>query len=282
MKNAALVTLPETEVESRQYLRQLCHENHPPFCLRCHSREIYRLASGRNRCKRCHYTFSEFSGRWLSQSRLSCSEWIQVVALFAAERTVEEIAHSLGRAYATAFHAMTVLRAGILAHSRTSGTLLYDNPGMLQDLCHHRGRKSIRPFGHAPVFGIREEGESVCVPALPDVSPELVLGLPVKKVRRGNIVYTAQVAIYDTLVFTVSEKSSTMPCVHFCRSPVYIDGTRGFWTYACPRLAAHHGITPDYFPLYLKELEFRYNHRREAVEPILLQYLCDLMPQQTH
>jgi transposase len=282
MKNGVLVNLPGTEAESRRYLQSLCRENNASSCPRCHSREIYPLASGRHRCRRCQYTFSEFSGRWLSQGRLHCSEWVRVVSLFAEERPVESIARTLGRAYATAFHAVTVLRAGILAHSRTGSTLLYDNPGLLRTICRHRGRKAINMAGHAPVFGIREEADTVSVPALPDVDPDLVLGLPVKKVRRGNIVYTGQVPLYDTLMFAIAEKAATMDCVHFCRSPVYIDGTRGFWAYACPRLAAHHGISAGHFPLYLKELEFRYNHRHEALEPLLLQYLCDQMPQRVH
>lgn len=282
MENGDLVSPPGTEAESRRLMQDLCAEDSSSFCPRCRSTELYRLGSGRNRCKRCHYTFSQFCGRWLSQSRLTCSEWIRVVSLFAAERPVEGIARTLGRAYATAFHAVTVLRAGILAHNSSAGALLYDNRRLLQDICRHRGRKVVRMAGHAPVFGIRQEGDTAYVPVLPDVSPELVLRLAVKKVRRGRIVYTGQAALYDTLVFSVSDEFIAGRPVHFCRSPVYIDGAGGFWAYAAPRLAAHHGISSEHFPLYLKELEFRYNHRREALEPLLLKYLCDRMPQSQH
>jgi len=40
----------------------------------------------------------------------------------------------------------------------------------------------------------------------------------------------------------------------------------------------HHGISPKRFPLYLKELEFRYNHRHLDIFPILAKYLCDFVP----
>jgi transposase len=282
MESGVLVRLPDTEAESRRLLRDLCSGDSSSICPRCRSTELYRLGSGRSRCKRCHYTFSEFCGRWLNQSRLTCSEWVSVVSLFAAEQPVEDIARALGRAYATAFHAVTVLRAGILAHDSSAPALLYGNRRLLQHICRHRGRKVVRLAGHAPVFGIRQEGDTVCVPVLPDVSPELVLRLAVKKVRRGRIVYTGQAALYDTLMFSVSEEILADRPVHFCRSPVYIDGAGGFWAYAAPRLAAHHGISSEHFPLYLKELEFRYNHRREALEPLLLRYLCDRMPQPQH
>ncbi|MDO8531386.1 MAG: DDE transposase, partial [Dehalococcoidia bacterium] len=43
----------------------------------------------------------------------------------------------------------------------------------------------------------------------------------------------------------------------------------------------HHGVSPQRFPLYLKELEFRYNHRQEDIFPRLVQYLCDFVPNLT-
>lgn len=47
------------------------------------------------------------------------------------------------------------------------------------------------------------------------------------------------------------------------------------------RRCARYGVSPQRFPLYLKELEFRYNHRHEDIFPRLVQYLCDLVPNLT-
>lgn len=268
----------QSEATARQYLQRFCWNNYQRFCPRCSSRELYRLSSGRKRCKRCRYTFSEFCGRWLSQSRLNCCDWVVLVRLFEKERSVEEIARVLGRAYATVFHAVTVLRASILAHSTACGTLLHDNPSMLQRVCNHRGRKTLRLDGHVPVFGIRENSGKAFVLVLPDVSPDFVLNLSVKKIRRGNIIYTGQMELYDSLIFSITDEASGVRQMRFARTPVYIDGTPGFWKYASPRLTAHYGVSADYFPLYLKELEFRYNHREEELAPRLLEYLCDFVP----
>lgn len=40
-------------------------------------------------------------------------------------------------------------------------------------------------------------------------------------------------------------------------------GIEGFWSFAKGNLLKFHGLSPDNFPYYLKELEFRYNNRNE-------------------
>jgi len=47
----------------------------------------------------------------------------------------------------------------------------------------------------------------------------------------------------------------------FAKGKVYINEIEGFWSFAKERLMKYHGVDPMKFPLYLKELEFRYNHR---------------------
>ena len=59
----------------------------------------------------------------------------------------------------------------------------------------------------------------------------------------------------------------------FSRGRVYINGLEGFRSYAKERLIKHHGISPARFPLYLKEQEFRNNHREKDINPILVKYL---------
>src|SRR6185503_7419632 len=51
-------------------------------CPRCTARKPYRLASGKLRCARCHYTFHLRTGRWLNQGALSFQQWMRAVKLF--------------------------------------------------------------------------------------------------------------------------------------------------------------------------------------------------------
>jgi len=47
----------------------------------------------------------------------------------------------------------------------------------------------------------------------------------------------------------------------FANGKVYINGIEGFWSYTKERLMKFHRLSPWLFPLYLKELEFKYNLR---------------------
>ncbi|MEM3099693.1 MAG: transposase [Nitrososphaerales archaeon] len=49
----------------------------------------------------------------------------------------------------------------------------------------------------------------------------------------------------------------------FKSGKVYINGIEGLWSFAKERLIKHHGISPRKFLLYIKEMEWRYNHRYE-------------------
>jgi transposase len=48
----------------------------------------------------------------------------------------------------------------------------------------------------------------------------------------------------------------------FVNGKVYINGIERFWSFVKERLMKYHGVNPRKFPLFLKELEFRYNHRQ--------------------
>jgi len=59
----------------------------------------------------------------------------------------------------------------------------------------------------------------------------------------------------------------------FANGKVYINGIEGFWSYAKGKLLKFHGLSPKLFPLYLKELEFRYNKRGKNLYEELLNVL---------
>jgi transposase len=64
----------------------------------------------------------------------------------------------------------------------------------------------------------------------------------------------------------------------FSQGRVYINGLEGFWSFAKERLTKYHGISPKRFPLYVKELEFRYNHRKEDLFPLMVNLITEVSP----
>ena len=51
----------------------------------------------------------------------------------------------------------------------------------------------------------------------------------------------------------------------FGKGRKHINGLEGFWSFAKERLLKYHGVSKAYFHLYLKEMEFRYNYRKENI-----------------
>jgi transposase len=207
-------------------------------------------------------------------------QWLRILKLFEWELSVRRMAQQASLAYNTALRAINTLRLAIWAHAADGNGLLRGE--IEPDEAYFGGkRKGKRGQGAAdkvPVFGILERNGRVRVTVVPNVQAETVLGLTVEKVRRGSIVYTDRYRIYDALMFCGYRHLRVDHQTHFSRGRVTINGLEGFWSYAKERLIKHHGVSKEKFPLYLKELEFRYNHRAEDLFPLLASYLCDFGP----
>ena len=46
---------------------------------------------------------------------------------------------------------------------------------------------------------------------------------------------------------------------------VHSIGIEGFWSYAKHILYNYRGVSKYHFPMYLKEIEYRFNHREENI-----------------
>lgn len=267
-----------TENSAFRYLKKLCRKNAHKFCTRCNSRKISKLSDGRYRCRRCKYSFRDFTGRWISLARLSAKQWLWLIKLFSLEISTRKIAKELELNYQTALNAVDVVRKSIIAHDREyviSGNVELDEAYFGGKRKGNRGRGA---GGKVPVFGILERDGRVSVNIVSDVSAETLLSLTVKKVKRGSIVYTDRWKSYDALMLCGYKHLKLDHDRRFSRGKVHINGLEGFWSYAKERLAKYHGVSPKKFPLYIKEQEFRYNNKDKDIFEILLNYVTDLVP----
>jgi len=272
--------LVKTENAARKYLLVFCFENHQRFCPRCKEKKLYRLADDRRRCSSCRYTFHDFSGRWINQGNLTAGQWLRLIKLFELELSIRKIAQQLRLSYNAAYKAVHTIRAAILAHP-TDGDVSLSGEVEVDESYFGGKRKGKRGRGAAgkvPVFGILEREGRVFVEVLPTTRAKDVLALTVKKVRRGSIVYTDRYRSYDALMFCGYRHLRVDHGKYFSRGRVYINGLEGFWSYAKERIMKYHGVSPQRFPYYLKELEFRYNHRKTDLFPLITRCLCNLVP----
>jgi transposase len=102
--------------------------------------------------------------------------------------------------------------------------------------------------------------------------------MTVKTVRRGSIVYTDKFRSYNALMFCGYRHLRVDHKKRFSTGKVYINGLEGFWSYAKERIMKFHGVSKEKFPLYLKEMEFRYNNRNKNIFTSLVENLCNIVP----
>lgn len=272
-----------SESRARRWLLGFCFENHQRFCPRCRHRKLYRLKDGRRRCSECQYTFHDFSGRWVNHGDLSCQNWLRLLKLFELELSTKKIAYQLNLSYKTAWKAIMTVRYAILAD--LDPDLLFSGEVELDEAYFGGKRKGHRGRGAAnkiPVFGILERKGKVSVSVVPNVSAQTLLDQTTRVVKRGALVYTDKFRSYDTLTFCGYRHLKIDHGRRFSSGKVHINGLEGFWSFAKERLIKHHGISPQYFPLYLKELEFRYNNRHNNnLYANLTKCICNLVPNRT-
>ncbi|MFV0422432.1 transposase [Oleidesulfovibrio sp.] len=288
MSKASRQELLQSEEAALAYVLAECWPGGLRFCPRCGEDKLYDLAGGRARCARCKYTFQDFSGRWINNGGLSPQTWLRLADLFESEPTVHQMAVEAGLSYNATYKAVTTMRFAILAHAPDAVQLLGPETGLGNFL---RNRKltgdpeaSSRLRGTVPVFGIMERSGRLFIDLVSGMSAETIFhfnhSFHLKVERAGNLVWTDRYRHYDALVFCGDD---SLPYEYLRRHdrPVAVESGQGFWAFAEKRLKMFKGITPRRFPLYLKELEFRYNIRHGDLFPVLVRYLCDFVPETT-
>jgi len=276
----AFEKLLKTENRARLYFRKKCWKNGHVFCTRCRSYQTYRLAGKRYRCKRCHYTFHDFTGRCISKLRITCKSWLWLIKLFELEVSACQASRQTRLSYPTALKGYDLIRYAIITSADDAEELLAGEIELDESYFGGR-RKGKRGRGAAfkvPVFGILERNGVVQVEPVKDVSAQRLMEMTIKKVRRGSIVYTDKFRSYDALMFCGYRHLRVDHGQQFSAGKVYINGLEGFWSYAKQRLAKFHGVSKEKFPLYLKEMEFRYNYREHDLFELLSKRVCNLVP----
>ena len=117
-------TIIKSENRARLYFIRSCWKNHRRFRIRCKGYKIYRIRDKRFRCKRCGYTFHDFTGRWINHLRISHKKWLWIIKCFELELSARKIASQVRLSYPTVLKAVTLIRLAILSHDAEAPDLL--------------------------------------------------------------------------------------------------------------------------------------------------------------
>ncbi|MFP4397705.1 MAG: transposase [Desulfonatronovibrio sp.] len=260
---------------AHRFLLKFCWKNHQRFCPRCRFRKLYDLGTGRRRCSRCRYTFHDFSGRFINFARLSPRQWLRFIKLFELEVTPEMMAEQLDVSYNTIRKALTISRLSVLAGS-LDGPQIIHNLKLVSLL-----RNTSEPDFPSPVLGVLPSYGKIFIDYLPDITLENLLHFKqsffLQTRHMGRIIYTAPYKQYLSLISWDDGLFLSRQISHN-RTKVQIDTDKDFWAYACPKLKSFRTVNPLRLLLYLKELEFRFNHHQRDLFPALCSRLCSFVP----
>jgi transposase len=273
-------SLCKTENKARLYFKKYCWKKRHVFCTTCRSYKIYRIPDKRYRCKRCGYKFHDFSGRWINKLNISFKQWLWIIKLFELEVSARKIAQQVELSYPTVLKAVTTIRIAIVAHAKDAMDLFNGEIELDESYFggRRKGKRGRGAYNKVPVFGILERNGTVLVEVVKDVTAESLLSMTLKTVRRGSIVYTDKFRSYNALMFCGYKHLRVDHKKRFSSGKVYINGLEGFWSYAKERIMKFHGVSKEKFPLYLKEMEFRYNNRNNEIFTLLVRNLCNTVP----
>jgi transposase len=89
------------------------------------------------------------------------------------------------------------------------------------------------------------------------------------KTLKGSVFYTDGFRSYNDLKQYGKHNVIRHDNDEFAKEKNHINGLEGFWSFAKERFHKYHGINKANYPFYLKEMEFRFNHRNESVFNLL-------------
>ncbi len=121
-----------------------------------------------------------------------------------------------------------------------------------------------------PVIGILKRQGKVYATVIPDASSKTLVPIIEKLVAKSKTnVYTDKWRSYDGLVLSGYKHYRINHSQEFVRNHNHINGIESFWSYVKLKMRKHNGIARHKFYFYLKESEFRFNHRDENIYSLL-------------
>lgn len=211
----------------------------------------------------------------LARSKLSDGQVRRLVGLFALEVPALKAAKVVGVNRHTAARVYDGIRVRLARECERESPL----GGEVEiDESYFGGRrKGLRGRGAAnkvPVFGILRRNGQVYTRIVGDVSRETLRKIIRTKVVPASVIYSDGFRSYDGLVMDGFRHYRINHETTFAQSRRnHINGIESFWSYAKSQLRRYHGIPRPKFYLYLKEIEYRFNHRHQNIKALIIKTL---------
>ena len=122
-----------------------------------------------------------------------------------------------------------------------------------------------------PVIGLLKRRGLVYTQIINNASRSSIMPVITRLIQKSKSnIYTDKWRNYDSLVYSGYKHHRINHSKQFVRSHNHINGIESFWSYVKRKMRKHNGISRHKFYLYLKEAEFRFNHRNQDIYKLLI------------
>jgi len=226
-------------------------------CIFCGSFQVCKTKRGYVKCgkKSCEKQKS------LKQLRRE----IAILTGFYQQQPAYRVASDLGVDYQTVTSVYQRLREAIyhvaeLEAGKLKGEIEIDEAYFGGRRKGQRGRGVARK---SIVFGLLERNGKVYTKVVEQVTADELMAHIKAHTRTGSVYYTDTFRSYNSLKRLGKHHKINHSKAFAYRGRNHINGIEGFWSYAKHILYNYRGVSKYHFPMYLKEVEYRYNHRNE-------------------
>ncbi len=234
-------------------------------CIYCGSFQVNRTSRGYVKCRACR----------LSKSLRRLKKEISILQGFYQQVPAYRLAQDLGldvkvvtRVYQKMREVLFHLAELEAAKNKLAGEIELDEAYFGG---RRKGKRGRGAKGKSVVFGLLEREGRVYTKVVEDVSAATLMDHIKKRTRKGSVYYTDAFRGYQSLKrygkhHTVNHSKSLVDK----RTKNHINGIEGFWSFAKHILYNYRGVSKYHFPMYLKEIEFRFNHRKDNTFKLFL------------
>ena len=225
-------------------------------CIFCGSFKVFKTRRGYVKCRSC-----------LRQKSLKMvRRELAIVQGFYQQQPAYLLASDLGMDYQAVTRVYQKLRLALYHITELEGAKLSGEIEMDESYFggKRKGTRGRGAKGKSIVFGLLERDGRVYTRVVEHVSKEELMAVIRKKTRKGSVYYSDTFRSYNSLKrlgkhLTVNHSKSMVDK----KTKNHINGIEGFWSYAKHILYNYRGVSKYHFPMYLKEVEYRFNHRSE-------------------
>lgn len=230
-------------------------------CIYCNKYGLYKLNDKRVKCKHCKQKYS----------LLQLKRDLQILYYFYLEISARRAANELNINYKTVQSRFMSFRRCIANYCLQEGRQLRGEIEIDESYFggKRKGNRGRGANNKAIVFGILERKGKVYTVIVKDVSADTLMNEIKNKTKKGSVFYTDSWRSYNSLE-QYGKHNKIDHDKELVNHHNHINGIEGFWSFAKERFYKYHGIRMNNYPLYIKEMEFRFNHRNENIYNLLI------------